>query len=31
MNFEVDQLLSVRRNTAQLCGPLEIEDYVPQP
>lgn len=31
MNFEVEQLLSVRRYTAQLCGPLEIEDYVPQP
>lgn len=31
MNFEVEQLLSVRRYTAQLCEPLEIEDYVPQP
>ena len=31
MNFEVEQLFSVRRYTAQLCEPLEIEDYVPQP
>jgi ergothioneine biosynthesis protein EgtB len=31
MNFDVEQLLSVRRYTTQLCEPLEIEDYVPQP